>query len=40
VLTVTAVFDPGSPCPDPMDVQYSGVTLTDVTNGISVQILP
>jgi phage terminase large subunit-like protein len=30
------VFDPSSPCPDPMDVQFSGVTLTDVTNGLTV----
>jgi hypothetical protein len=40
VLTVTAVFDPGTPCPGPMGVAYSNVVLTDVTNGISVQLLP
>jgi hypothetical protein len=39
-LTVAAVFDPGTPCPGPMGVAYSDVVLTDVTNGISVQILP
>jgi hypothetical protein len=35
-LTATAVFAPSSPCPDPMDVAFSGVTLTDVTNGLTV----
>jgi len=39
-LTVTAVFEPSSPCPDPMDVQFTGVTLTDATNGITVQVIP
>jgi hypothetical protein len=39
-LTVAAVFDPGTPCPGPMGVAWSDVVLTDVTNGISVQVLP
>jgi hypothetical protein len=35
-LSATAVFGPSAPCPDPMDVQFSGVTLTDDTNGLTV----
>jgi hypothetical protein len=34
-LTATAVFDPSSPCPDPMAVAFSAVTLTDTTNGLT-----
>jgi hypothetical protein len=37
-LSVTAVFAPSSPCPDPMVIMYSNVVLTDVTNGISVTL--
>jgi type II secretory pathway pseudopilin PulG len=37
-LSGTATFDPSSPCPDPMTISYSNVTLTDVTNGISVTL--
>jgi hypothetical protein len=33
-LSATAVFDPSSPCPGPMLVQFSDVTLTDTTNGL------
>jgi hypothetical protein len=33
-LTATAVFDPSSPCPGPMLVAFSGLTLTDTTNGL------
>jgi hypothetical protein len=35
-LSGTATFDPSSPCPDPMTVEYSNVTVTDTTNGISL----
>ncbi|HEY5988426.1 MAG TPA: hypothetical protein VIV12_18920 [Streptosporangiaceae bacterium] len=37
-LSGTATFDPSSPCPDPMTIEYSNITLTDVTNGISVTL--
>lgn len=37
-LSGTATFDPSSPCPGPMTIEYSNVTLTDVTNGISVTL--
>jgi hypothetical protein len=37
-LSGTAVFDPSSPCPDPMTVEYSNVTVTDTTNGISLTL--
>lgn len=37
-LSGTATFDPSSPCPDPMTIEYSNVTLTDVANGISVSL--
>jgi uncharacterized protein YggE len=39
-LTVTAVFAPSSPCPGPMDVQFSAVTLTDTTNGLTETLIP
>jgi hypothetical protein len=35
-LSGTATFDPSSPCPDPMTVEYANVTVTDTTNGISL----
>ena len=37
-LSVTAEFDPSSPCPDPMTVVYSSITLTDQTSGISIKL--
>jgi hypothetical protein len=37
-LSVTAEFDPSSPCPDPMTVVYSNITLTDQTSGISIKL--
>ena len=37
-LTATAVFQP--PCSPPMTVQFSDVTLTDTSSGISGQVLP
>lgn len=37
-LSGTATFDPSAPCPDPMTIEYANVTLTDVTNGISVTL--
>jgi hypothetical protein len=37
-LSVTAVFQPPTPCPDPMVVQFSDVTVTDTTNGITVSL--
>jgi len=37
-LSVTAVFDPSSPCPDPMTIVYSNIVLTDETSGISVSL--
>jgi hypothetical protein len=40
VLSTTAVFSPSSPCPDPMGVAFSGVTLQDTTNNLSVQLIP
>jgi hypothetical protein len=33
-LTATAVFAPSSPCPGPMLVAFTDVTLTDTTNGL------
>jgi hypothetical protein len=35
-LTVTEVFDP--PCVPPMTTEWSNITLTDQTNGISVSL--
>ena len=35
-LTLTAVFQP--PCSPPMTVQFTDVTVTDTTNGISVNL--
>jgi hypothetical protein len=35
-LSGTATFDPSSPCPDPMTIEYTNVTVTDTTNGISL----
>jgi hypothetical protein len=37
-LSATAVFQP--PCNPPMSVVFVHVTLTDTTNGISVQLAP
>jgi hypothetical protein len=46
-ITATAVFDPGSPCPDPMDVTYtdpatgqSTLLLTDKTNNLTAVPVP
>jgi hypothetical protein len=35
-LSVTATFQP--PCSPPMTVSYTNVSLTDTTNGISLNI--
>jgi hypothetical protein len=35
-LSVTAVFQP--PCSPPMTVEFTNVTVTDTTNGISVKL--
>jgi len=37
-LSATAAFQP--PCAPPMTVEFSGVTLTDTTSGISEPVLP
>jgi hypothetical protein len=35
-LTLTAVFQP--PCSPPMTVEFTNVSVTDTTNGISVKL--
>lgn len=35
-LSVTAVFQP--PCSPPMTVEWSGITLTDTTSGITIAL--
>ena len=35
IVSVTAVLDPSSPCPDPMTIVYDNIVLTDVTSGIT-----
>jgi len=37
-LSATATFDPSSPCPDPMTVEFSNIVLTDQTSGISISL--
>jgi hypothetical protein len=39
-LSATAVFDPSSPCPGPMLVAFTDVTLTDATNGLTATPVP
>lgn len=37
-LSATAVFDPSSPCPDPMTVEFSNIVLIDETSGIPINL--
>jgi hypothetical protein len=37
-LSGTATFDPSAPCPVPLEIRYSNVTVTDTTSGISLSL--
>lgn len=37
-LSGTATFDPSAPCPNPLEIRYSNIVVTDTTHGISLSL--